>query len=205
MKSRFYSLLFVLLLMFNISNVKASECDRNDVNSLKELAKTVTYNYNYVGEPVDYQLYNISFDNIEGNFYIKDKDDNIVNKNLQVISTESGNRSFRVYSTKCNVIVRTISVDLPKFNERYLSDECNGLEDVLDVCGEWYQGTLSDDNFINVINKYYEDNPEESNNLIDNVVSFATKHYYLIGVGTLILIIAIILLIIRHRKRSRLD
>ena len=57
MKVYKFMLFLLVLFIFNISYVKAEECDNNYINNLKELANNISYDYEYVGDLLYPQLY----------------------------------------------------------------------------------------------------------------------------------------------------
>lgn len=203
------------LFMIGSVGVKAEACDNEDIAKLKELVKNITYHSEYVGARdlrIDLQSYDVSFDfgELDGKIYIADSvrdDSNKVYHSTDKFRVESGSRSFYIYYDSCDgKYLGKIDVQLKKFNEYSLRDECFRYEDTnVDVCDEWYQGSLTNSQFTKAISEYYEEKKEEVN---DTSMSFkdiiTTYYYYFIGV-CILLIAIIIILVIKHIKDSRLD
>ena len=73
----------------------------------------------------------------------------------------------------------------------------------MDVCDPWYQGTINDNYFDNIVNKYLNV-PKEKETFIDILIKFYNE-YQLIIVGSVLLIVLAIIGIISYRKRSVLE
>lgn len=129
-----------------------------------------------------------------------------------------GSKTFEVYSEECLSSIKTIIVDVPKYNVYHEDPLCEGISgDDLAVCGEFYNGDISYDilkasveqykNELN--NKKSEDNvvdnnSETNNNIVSNVTSSLEK-YYLYIIAGVVLLIAIVIFIRVRRKRSVLE
>ena len=201
---KYFCFSFAILFMLSF-NVYAEDCDSNDINHLKQLSKFVVYQYDYLG-PVDlnanYQTYNIYFDNLNDDFFVTLEEGNekiVFEKNNQIGRVQSGKKQFNVYSKKCYVSVRTLIVDLPKYNYYSNSDFCLQHKD-LKVCEEWYQG-LTDSEFQQIVDSYNNSSTNDGNEIIE----FIKSYYYIILPLGLILIVLLVLLIKRKIENNRLE
>ena len=185
-------------------NVYASECDAEDMARLKELSQRVDYTTEYIGDTGDAfssQDYMVHFHNLGSEFYIRYQDEVYLGSSADVMVMSGGN-VFNVYSTTCEMKVRGINIDLPKFNMRSLQIECNGLEEELEICNKWYQGNVSDSEFEAIIEDYYDRDVDEDATVLTTVVQSAFQYWYFIAGG---IVIIVIVLIVINAKRNRLD
>lgn len=196
---------FLLCYICFIDNAYAS-CLREDIDRVKELAKNITPNYEFVGErefgDVD-QTYSLSFDfaGLDDEIYLQEVNHKTSNfyTSGEGAFVESGKYSFDVYYMGCeDVKLRTIDLELKEFNKYSLKKECEGLGDTVDICGEWYQGSITDEYFNSYMKKNY---PIKFKFDINFIVKY--KWYVISGFG--VLAILGIIFMIRGFKRNRLD
>lgn len=212
MRKVLFATLCLLLFIVNIDIVNASSCDSADIERLKVLASNVTYNSDYIGDTdmtVSTQTYNVNFVGITDELYISyyptysyDRV-NIYNDN-QTVQIESGSTIFGVFSSKCNVKLRDISVDLLKFNEYSTYNVCqqDGIKE-LNVCSPWYQGEINDEIFDATILDY-ENSLQSESSFSDNIKDFFVNNYIYFIVGAVCLVIIIIIFIIIRVRKNRL-
>ena len=206
-----FSTLCLLLFIVNIDIVNASSCDSADIERLRVLASNVTYNSDYIGDTdmtVSSQTYNVSFVGLTNELYIANIYGGMrVDSDSQVIQLQSGTTTLEVYSRNCdNKRLKTITIELPKYNEYSLLEECDDiLDDDLYVCDPWYQGEITDTSFEEVINDYNLELEESNKTTLDKFYELFKNYYYLIIPVILILIILVIVLFIRKHRKSILD
>lgn len=218
MKYRVVLLLIISFFAFN-SGVSAAICDNEHISQLKELAKQVDVSYEYIdysdeilnGEGNEYAInvYSVSVNLISDELYVVDDLNNKYyydqsNGGVINFNVNSGKKEFTVYSRKCaDYKLRTVYLELPKFNVYSYKSECNELEEYdLDVCNPWYQGTVNDSIFYKKIAEYLEDDTEID--VLDRVFSFFEDNYLIIG-GVVVFLIVVVIGIVIHRKRSVLE
>lgn len=209
MRDKVFLLLLLMVCLFNIDYVYALDCDNEDIDRLMVLANNISYDYEYVGNidfDNDYQKYKVVFSNIDKDVYVEYRND-IAYVGNDTIYVDSGKRNFRVYSSACETKLLTISVELPKFNERSLDEKCVFLAGDLDVCDMWYEGDISDSDFEDIINSYNSKNEEENESVsfVDNVINLIKRYYYIVIVVILLLILLVILAIRKHFKNKSFD
>ena len=204
MKRNLFLVIITLLFIFNINCVKAETCDNADIERLKQLANMVDISYEwYYNDYYNYGSYDVNIYNITDELYIVDEDKNEyrysdVNESGFIYdSANDGTTTYKVYSASCNKKLRSITVDLPKFNFYAYYDECEGISgDELDVCDEWYSGDLDYNTFISKVEQY---NNSEDNNERKNIFQKYYLHIIVVGVVILVLVTAFVIL---RRKRS---
>ena len=200
------TLLLIYFSFFVFSNsVKAEICDREDIARVKELAKNITVDTQYLGDMENriwLQSYNVGFNfyDLEGQVAVS-----FPSKNVTLFRTGeklllfSGTHQVYIIYTKCNnTIVRNIDVNLKRFNVYSLKDECKDLD--IDMCDPWYQEKISDEEFRGAISKHSDDI-----SIVSKVISFVTKYYIYFIIGGIVIFVFIILLIFINIKKNRLD
>lgn len=217
---RYKKILFIIICCFvYTSSVSADLCDKEHIKELKELANQVEINYEYIDytEEIknntegEYPLnsYLVSVNLISSELYIKynNYDYYYTNDNNGLIEfvVNSGKVNLTINSDTCaGYKLRNVSLNLPKFNTYSYRSECKELSEYeLDICDPWYQGTINDNYFYNIVNKYLNV-PEKKETFIDKVIKFYND-YQLIIVGSVLLLILAIIGIISYRKRSVLE
>ena len=205
MKKNILFILVITLLLLPYA-VKADVCDANELKKLKEESKVITYQYDYYGgkeKGTDSQTYEIYFENLSSDFFIIIDDNGkriLFDKSGEKEKVQSGKKIFSVNSRKCDSTVNYINIDLPKFNDFSYSLFCEEHED-LEVCGEWYQEELSDDDLEKIIKKY--DNDDTT--IVDSFINIIKSYYYIFIPGVVILLVIILLLIKNKIKSNRLE
>lgn len=218
MKSKILLLLIISFFAFS-SNVSAGVCDKEHISQLKELAKRVEINYEYLdysdailnnGEGeyiintylitvnlISDELY-VMYDNIE---YYYNQD----NGGIVTFAVNSGRVNLSVHSSACaGYKLRSETINLPKFNTYSYRSECKELEKYnLEVCDPWYQGTITDNIFNDIVQEYFNAEGEE-NGIFAEIMSFF-KNNYLIFIGGIVAVLTIIICIRIYRKRSVLE
>lgn len=211
MKNKYlFWLLMILLVIFPFWNVDAEVCDAADVQRLKELSKNIVVDYQYLGDvnyDGNYQLYEVSFNfsGLDGDVYIREvSSEKRINGENEKVYVDSGTRYFNIYSSHCaDIKINSITVELPKFNEYSLTDDCQNQASNLEICDEWYQGKINTSTYNKIIDEYYEELEEEQNS--NDILELLKEYYLFVIIGVIVFIILIILFVIRYRKRNRLD
>ena len=187
-------------------NTVYADCLNEDVGRVTELAKNITVNYAFIGGR-DYddilQIYSLSFDfgELDGEVYVKETHHKISDffKSNEGLSVEAGKYSFDVYYKGCeNTKLRHIDLELPLFNKYSLREECNGLQDKVDICREWYQGSITEDYF----DEYMKKN-DSSGFVFD--INFIYKYKWFVISGFGVLAIIGVIFMIRGFRKNRLD
>ena len=210
MKKMFY-ITFFFVLLFNMGVVKAEKCDDEDMARLKGLAGGVNYNSNFIGDrddSDDLQLYEVSFVGITDELYIGDSERSFkVTRDGEIINLSSGVTYLEIYSKYCRDLrLKSIKIDLPKFNSYSTLEECEGLQDSdFEECNPWYQGVVSNSFYDDVADYRKQSGKSEDEEEKFNVKDYFFEHKYIfIGVGVVILFIVIISIVVSNRK-NRLD
>lgn len=203
MRRRLFSLFSILFIfIFNINCVNAEACDNADIERLEQVAQGISYSYEYMADEFNVQIYEVTFGNLTDELYIRYNDLDYFENDV-VIYAESGVRTFDVYAYNCfEEKVGTITLELPKFNEYSLSDECLEIgSDNLSVCDEWYDGELSYDDFMMEVAEYRNDGSTTSELLIN----FFVNNYLFFLLAFVVLAAIIVAIVLYRRKRNRLD
>lgn len=209
-------LLFVISFFTFNFDVDADVCDREYINQLKKAARQIEINYEYIDdrdngkEEISFNSYYMSVNLISNEiyldfngrkFYYEDYKDGLVN-----FRANAGSVKLIFYSSMCaDIKLNTIYLNLPKFNSYSYRKECEELDEYdLDVCDPWYQGTITDDLFLKVIDEYINANIDDSDDIVDEISSFFKNNYFYMLLG-IVLVILIITIVVIKRKRSVLE
>lgn len=209
---RIFKLFVVGVLFFQIQFVEA-ECSNQEITDLKKAAEAITMNSEFDRESVTFGVYDNYVVTVQGlmdNMYILSKDqsvgfypenavDGVITNHISSVTDE-----FRVYSSACpDVNLRTIKLSMKLYNMYSDYEECEGISgDELDVCGEFYDGNISYEQFIKKVEEYKNGSSSLSSGGIGN---FFKDYAIYIGLGLGALLVVIIVLILIRRKRNRLD
>lgn len=201
-----------------VSRVDASLCDREHISQLKELAEHVEIDYEYVvdndedgdGEFIT-NVYYVEVNLLSEELYLNDRKNTYYftdseNSKLKLYYN-SGTVDFDIYSNTCqDFILRTITINLPKFNIFSYRPECEQLKEYdLNVCNPWYQGDLGEHSFSRAISKYLNKPViTEESDFIDNIIEFLSN-YLIYILLIIILMIAIVMVCKIYRRRSVLE
>ncbi len=206
MKRVLFILLFIIM-FFNVNVVNADDiCSDEELAREKEIANNISYNYKFVGTDdniAGIQTYSINFSGITDGIYITDTSyEYRANNDSDLLYIDSGKRNFMVLSDNCfGKILRTIQLDLPKFNEYSLEEECNGLKDKIKYCDPWYQGDIVSQDFYDAVYDYNKQIEDNEKTVKDKFIDLFKEYYYVI-VPVIILIFIIILFVVwkKHNK-----
>ena len=212
MRKSLYFILCVMIFLINIDIVKAASCDDEDMARLKGLAGGVSYNAEYIGdtgEAKTSQDYKVNFIGLTDEIYVSDSHYTFqVESDREIIDMVSGSYDYQIYSKNCNDLrLKTITIDLPKFNLFSESFECRlKAHKNLDVCDPWYSGNITDDQFYKIIDNYDKKiKKDDEISLIDKIKEFYWNNTLIFwAVIIVISIIFVIVGFINHLK-NKLD
>ena len=149
MKKILYVIIFIMCFTFKINDIYAAKTDEF-LEIYKKEAEKVTVKYqldeNYTDENGNKKngMFIIEISNLteglkikidDGDFIRYDKTDNGI---LILNGVESGIKKIYIYTVEVPTYLRTITVNIPKYNYYSEREECNGITD-LDVCMEDYK------------------------------------------------------------------
>lgn len=205
MKKMYLFITFLLCYICFMDNAYAS-CLREDIDRVKELAKNITVDYEFSGDKSlgdIMQTYSLSFDfaGLDDEVYLTEVNHRVGDyfNSQDIYLVEFGKYTFDVYYNGCEgTKIRTIDFELKKFNTYSAREECEGLQNAVDICGEWYQGSITDEYFDSYMKKNHSKKFKFDINFI---VEY--KWYVIAGFG--IIAILGIIVMIRGIKRNRLD
>ena len=214
---RILMIFVITFVLFINSNVYADGiCDPSNINRMKEIAKNieVSYEHNVYGSIEDEtfgSVYHITIYGLTDEIYILDSDGNtyyyeMMKDGVLTIITSSGERKLYIYSKEClGKLLHTINLNLPIFNFNSLNKECQKDEfKDLDVCREFLE---KDEEIISsdVFDKEIEEENKKNQSIVHKIKDFAIENIIYIVIGSAFLFVIIVLLLLRHRKRSVLE
>ena len=202
MKKHLFLMIVGLFLLPN--SVNAVMCSSEEKVKLKEMARNIVADYEYVEENDDIK-FTIKFRNIPEHFVIHDNltGYEYVDQGSELsIPVEQRNKTYKFFvydeTIGCHLErLANIYVTIPGYNKYYKDDLCKGIEDSK-LCYKWLNVTMSYDEWKTEVNKYIEKmNKKEQKkeviekSFLEDVFDFVST-YYLILIPS---VIALLLLI----------
>ena len=205
---------FCFFIMFS-SSVIAEECDSTKVEKLKKQADVISAVSQFDEDGLANGIFNNNIVTVYGlpnNFYIVNKSRSVLFSDEDVVDgtvnkdVGYGDGELYVYSYDCpNQKLKTLTVELKKYNKFYASTDCDDIRDEVDVCEKFYDtDNLSYSAFKRKIKEYKKNSMQ---NIITkfNLIKFINDNIFItIGIG-LIIFGVIIALIFKNIKNNKLD
>lgn len=212
------SIIFLLLTFFSIGidNVLA-ECTDDELILEREKANNMEFRYELqdpttgaFGEVV-YGIINLYIDNMPEGFTVVDADSKFIYDSSYIVdgvadlgSQSSGTYEFKIYGNKCDQLLKTVTIKIPKFNwhsEDPLCENISGKE--LSVCDPWYENNYDYDTFAKIVKEYNESLNGDKLTFLDKFVNFISDYSVYI-ISSIILIIIVVSIIVINKKRGEL-
>ena len=224
MKKILYVIIFIMCFTFKINDIYADELDKI-LEPYKKEAEKVTARYqldeNYTDENGNKKngIFMIEISNLTENLKVKIDNGNFIeysntkNGTLTLNGIESGIKKIYIYSVKAPTFLRTITVNIPKYNYYSEREECNGISgEELDVCDKWYKYELNETTFLKKINEYkkaQEENKDNNNQskiqiIFNNIVDFL-KSYFIYIIFFIVIVCSITIYITIRKKKYSLE
>ncbi len=216
-------IIFLLVLMFimklNASALTYGGCEYSTISRLKSLVTNVNISYSYHMEGNE-PYFDVTLTNITPDMYFKDtltntiyNYDNTNNGEITITNYKGYSGSYKFYSTNgaCyGISLGTKYYKFPSYNNYYTDEQCADIKNY-SLCQKWVNVNYNYDEFSKLIAEYKESlnakdddelDVEYNNGLLNTIISFYTKYYYLILIG-IILICSVIIFI--NRRRNKFD
>lgn len=223
MKQLKYILFSFLIIFLSIISVNA-QCTNEELLAEKEKAENIKITYKHLGEVTKddgskvYNEFLVTTKNLAEGQYIYlsplANEDFVEKDNTIQITLTTGKWEYNIYSSKCKEIVKTINVNLPKFNMYSIDPLCKDIDgDDFTLCSKYLEYEVSRETFERKINEYRkthtinnkDNNKEENisiNYIINKALDFINKYnLYIVGFLLVILIILIIIIIKKKLKK----
>lgn len=200
-------ILFIIFMFTFINVTYAEECTEEKLKELKQIADNIVIDTEFYDKDLDIQMYDSNLLTIQGlteGFYIYSDDGRYLyeySQNGKIEDILTGKVEYlNIYNDICpNEVIRKVKLSLKTYNPYSQYKECEGISgDELDVCGKFYNKSLTEEEFIKKVNEYKESNKTTKEETKQN------NTIYLIIIGSTIVILLIVILLIR-RKRNILD
>ncbi len=205
---------FCLAFLFMNQCVFAAYCGKDDFERIKNVANDISIEYSLREDSDVKGMYDIIVTGLTSELYIKETSHDIViaydgtDNGTYILEGISGdNYTFEIYYERCaSTLVRTITLNVPKYNSLSESPLCDGISgEDLDVCDEWYQGDLDEDKFNESIEEYNKNlQKEQIEETFNKVIEFF-KGNFIYMISAIAIVAAIIIVIYIKKKRSALD
>lgn len=223
MKKNKYILFTFLILSLSILSVNA-ECTKEDLLSEQEKANNIKITYSHLGEVIKedgskvYNEFLVTAKNVEEGQYIHltpfTNNEFIEKDNTIQITLTSGKWEYNIYSSKCDEIIKTINVKLPRFNTYSLDPLCKDIDsDDFPLCSKYLEYEVNRETFERKITEYKKTHankePEEVKDnfsikdIINKVLEFVSEYNLFIAGFLLIILIILLVIIVNKRKKKR--
>jgi len=214
-------LLIVFIFLLNLNYVEAS-CTEEELSNLKLDADKIKITYKHLGEVTKedgskvYNEFLVTTSEIGEGLYIHlnpmTNENFIENENNIQIKLTTGTWVYSIYSSKCEKVLKDITVKLPTFNTYSLDPLCEGIdEDDFPLCAKYYEYEFSRETFERKVNAYRIENnitesnntSQEENNILSQILDLIEKYnLYIAGTLAIILLILIVIIINSRRKKK---
>lgn len=212
-------LLAILILTCKVNTVMAT-CGYSEISRGKSIVNNVNIYYDYhIIE--DSAYFDVTLTNITPDIYFVDTGTDATYRYSDTTNGEltihnyngnSGNYKFYLINPECSGSSVGIKYyTFPVYNVYYTDPLCDGIENS-DACKKWVKQNYTYEQFQNMVNNYIVslngDEDEEyvevyENDLLEAIVNFYVKYYYIILIAV-ILICGIIITIKRKKDRFNL-
>lgn len=221
-KKKIFLFISILIITIFKINVEAATCTQQEKNELKQEAKNLEIIpvLDSEEDPLHIHFYGVNFTNLSDKFYILDsygtryeKSSTHTNETVYGQYSPGSVVTFKIYGAigkTCGFEhLATIRVTFEYYNDYYLSELCEGIEE-FSLCQRNYSGTIeSEEYFIEQVNKYKdslkEKEPEEKEKTItETITKFIKDNPIVIIVSVLVLLIIIITIVktIKNNKKK---
>ncbi len=211
-------MLTLFVFPFNIKALSYGGCDYSEIAKLKSYVSNVNLSYDY--RIIDNKAYfDITVSNMVPQLYFVDS---VTKQNymgfegtditVRDVTNTSGRLTFYSALENCmGIKIGSKYYNLPTYNFYYLDPLCEENRDFA-LCKKWAEVNYSYDDFEKLINEYNSSTDEVipddeilveyETTIVDKIVSFYTKYYYIILIG--IIVVCVTIMIISKRK-NRID
>lgn len=209
-------LIFIISLLFAITNVKAlsyAGCDYSDIARMKQIISNVNVSYNY--KIVNDEAYfDVIINNLTNDIYVTDNYYRLdyytpVNGELIIYNVKANSIYLKFNSNRLEckgLLLGNKYEQFPIFN-KYFDDEVCKDSKGLSYCNKWVNKEYTYEEVKDAVEKYNsvieEDEPTEviyKKDLLDKLIEFYLKYYYIVLAGVIIFCMTII--VINKRKNQ---
>ncbi len=216
---------FVFTILFSclLINCVNAQCTNDEISLLKKEADKIKVTYKHLGAVevegglLEYNHFTLTFNKLTTDFNIKDDFGNLLdrdfNSNYITFESDTGTYKYYIISKKCDIILSTINVTLPRFNIYSLDPLCEGISgNDFALCGKYFEHEVSYEYFEKKINDYKRntDNNKSDEKTAENInISYylnylysyiKEKYVYFIFTFAFILIFFAFIIFIRRKK-----
>lgn len=206
---------FILLFVFNLNVLALEKCGNDKVEELKKQADVISAVSQFDEDGLANGIFNNNIVTIYGlpdDFYVISKSRSVLFSSEDVVDgainkeVSYGDGELYVYSYSCpEQKLKTIKVELKKYNKFYDSTECDDVRDKIEICEKFYDtDNLSYSVFQKKLNEYKKNNKK---NIINNfnLIKFIKDNIF-VAVGLVfIIIVVVVALIAKKIKNNRLE
>ncbi len=216
-KKIIFTLVIFMVGIGNITALSYAGCEYSLISRLKSFVNNVNTSYDY--HIINGEAYfDITLSNIPNGVYIEDANTglkyyNFINNELVIrnYNNQSAKYIFHPNNSNCNsVSLGSKYVTLPIYNIYYGSESCKDIPN-FSLCKKWINKVYGTNEFETLVSEYkeslekdddIEQNIEYQKTLLDKIVEFYVKYYYILLIG-IIVICGLIILINRNREKNK--
>lgn len=222
MKRKMIFVLLLIIVPINVFGLKYGGCEYSVVSRMQSIVTNINISYDYhVTNNVVY--FDITLNNLTSDIYFYDtiskkeyyyKDTNNGEITIRNYTNYGSSGVYKFYSniSECyKISVGTKYYKIPNYNPYHNDELCKGFENYV-LCNKWAPVNYSYDKFKNEIRKYKTEEKQKENKIdelryekriIDFVVDFYIKYYYIILIS-IIIVFSFIILIKRRKDKFKL-
>lgn len=217
-KKIIFTLIIFVVQIRSINALSYSGCEYSIISRLKSFVSNinVSYDYHIIN---DEAYFDITLSNIPNEVYMEDANTNIKyynfnNGEIIIRNYNKHSAKYIFYSTDSNcdgVSLGSRYITLPIYNIYYGSESCKDIPN-FSLCKKWINKIYGTSEFETLVNKYkeslkedeeIEQNIEYQKTLLDRIVDFYVKYYYILLIG-IIVICGSIIIINRQKNKFKL-
>lgn len=218
MNRKKYIALTLMLSLLCVNKAYAA-CTQEDINNFKKIEDEFKITYKFNKETKDYKIV-IYNPNYQGYGYSLDSKLPIENissttEGLSIDKVKTGEYTFEVLSNSatCKDVLKTIKVNLPKYNKYSEDPLCKDIEEFV-LCQPTYDKEIDYETFVSRVNTYKRTKKEQEekqvetnkeNNMLENIMEYLENNLLQIVIMSVFVILMVITIILTTKsiKKSR--
>ena len=194
-------MLFLLSLVPLLATAK--ECDWSEISAKKNLAKEISWSYEYYLDNNN-MYFDVTATNVFEDLYVVDETTgNRYTKGEFIIKKLSDNQKlvFDIYSKDCEEQIATKDISLPAYNKYYGTEYCKGISEYT-YCKKWQtlSSSITEEVLKNKTNEYRKSLEEDSTEIIRYGTN--SPSFYIFSGIVIFALILLLIFIIRGRREK---
>ena len=216
-------LLMISLSLFMPSTIYA-DCTKEEIDNFKKIEDEYKVTYEFDKDSKTYTVYltnpNTSKYTFSGSIFDESNSVSLTeDKKTKIEKVKAGNYNVKILiaNDTCEVVLKEISLELPKYNQYYNDPLCEGIEEFV-LCQQTYNKDIDRETFISRVEAYKkskkekeekENNSKNKEEKKDNeILKYVEENWFKIAIIVVFIIMVIITIILTAksiRKSRRLE